>query len=376
MIFEFGIYAYSSTFIKSKPRISYNAEIAAYLGNDIHSSILLQRAMYWSAKTDNLFYKFVKPCNNPYYVPGTSWTEELAFSDTQVHNALKKLSEPYNPQSGKEIPDAFLLTHRRFTYLTFFVVNWGKIALMISEISGHGFINSDPDLYTQNLQAINPKTGFMEKVEKTLKMYSNPLPVENQNNSVSDSPILYNNIYNRSSSNQLNDNVSPTPEIPHDNREALEFLSGYMIPNQKAQHIASKFSLTFIKTKMQQIESYYKQGKIKNLQSYIITAFENSSESVSEFEMNCELERKQKSEARLREIRTEEEKQAEDRSKEEAFLACTDNLIASLPEDLLEQYTLDSIQNNRFLYQRYKKNGRNDMYVDAALRNYLMKRAE
>lgn len=56
---------------------------------------ILNQLNHWHLKTGDGFYKFLAPCEHPWYRKGDSWTEELKLSDTTLRKYFKKICASY-----------------------------------------------------------------------------------------------------------------------------------------------------------------------------------------------------------------------------------------------------------------------------------------
>lgn len=78
-------------YANERKAIAYRPEFAKMTGS-VLGAILLQQILYRFDHGDcDKFYKFSQPCKHKLYKEGDSWTEELAFSRTELATALKKI---------------------------------------------------------------------------------------------------------------------------------------------------------------------------------------------------------------------------------------------------------------------------------------------
>jgi len=76
-------------------RIPYIPELKAYCKTTNACLLMVQLEFRFAAKPDG-FYKFLSPCDHSLYKKGDSWTEELAFSTTEIRNAFENIGERYS----------------------------------------------------------------------------------------------------------------------------------------------------------------------------------------------------------------------------------------------------------------------------------------
>lgn len=72
--------------------ITYRPEIAKLLGDPLSAIILQSVLSHSNESAGKPFPKFYAPCSHPDYIPGTSWTEELAMTRDRFSTALDRIS--------------------------------------------------------------------------------------------------------------------------------------------------------------------------------------------------------------------------------------------------------------------------------------------
>lgn len=65
------------------------------LVKSVTDCVVMQQLDYWFARCPDGFYKFLEPCDHPFYKEGDSWTEELFLSDKEFRNAFSNLGVAY-----------------------------------------------------------------------------------------------------------------------------------------------------------------------------------------------------------------------------------------------------------------------------------------
>ncbi len=334
----------TQTIIEDKSLIIYRPKLNQITGG-VLPTILLHQIIYWASKKKNLFYKFKEPCNHDLYVPSDSWTEELGFTRWEFEGAIKSIAKKYNPKK-EEIPtDSYVVFYTDIRRLTWYSVNWNKLNTAIEEV----FIRK-------------------EEIPLYVKQDSN---FTYRDNSTLDNIDTKNTTQNTQQTTGTSTFVESKSTHSEENADAVLLLGKYGINHDKANDYALKFSLQFIEKKLKEIEMKFVKGSINNLQGYIITVFDKTSseESVKEQEHNQkkELTKKQQIEA---EILAKKKSQQEDRIYHE-YISITDKLISEV--NVVEQrWFADWIQNeNRQVYDMYKKNGLKGVMVETYYRRYL-----
>lgn len=108
--------------------VPYLSFLNAYTGSPT-ASILLMRCLYWMEKKDAPFYKFLKPCEHPFYREGDSFVEELGFSTGVLDGAMKKICTKIKFGHRYLLLECgYLLKYSNSYNQTFFVVNYPKLA--------------------------------------------------------------------------------------------------------------------------------------------------------------------------------------------------------------------------------------------------------
>lgn len=176
-------------------RIPYIPELKVYC-KTTNACLLMTQLEYRFASMPNGFYKFLAPCEHSLYKKGDSWTEELAFSATEIRNAFENIGERYS--SNKKITEIiekgqdpfigkYYLSYRDIRNgLTFYQRNHklaNQIAALVlagfdpgftqlppdesevSELDKHQFMNQ-PNIISGNRQSSFPIKGIQESTAK------------------------------------------------------------------------------------------------------------------------------------------------------------------------------------------------------------------
>ena len=108
------------------------------------SAILMMQLEYWFSRYPDGFYKFLEPSQkSPDYIPGDSWTEELAFGKDEFRAAFDRIGIRFNSktqyeeakQAGQEFGDKFYLSYLdRQTGLTYYHRSHDRINDFISKV--------------------------------------------------------------------------------------------------------------------------------------------------------------------------------------------------------------------------------------------------
>ena len=69
----------------------FKPKLAARLGSRDAAILLAQIRYYWKKGGKRKFFKFIEPCQHPFYKPGDSWSEELFMSPYRIRKAMKHL---------------------------------------------------------------------------------------------------------------------------------------------------------------------------------------------------------------------------------------------------------------------------------------------
>ncbi len=65
-----------------------------------HSCALFKQLNFWHSKSGDGFYKFLAPCEHPWYRKGDSWCEELKVSENTLRKYLKTLCASYRSKKS------------------------------------------------------------------------------------------------------------------------------------------------------------------------------------------------------------------------------------------------------------------------------------
>ncbi len=65
-----------------------------------HSCALFKQLNFWHSKSGDGFYKFLAPCEHPWYRKGDSWCEELKVSENTLRKYLKTLCASYSSKKS------------------------------------------------------------------------------------------------------------------------------------------------------------------------------------------------------------------------------------------------------------------------------------
>ena len=85
-----------------KKSVAYRPQFARLTGSAT-AAILLQQIMFlWDSKDRQPFYKFKSPCGHEKYRAGDSWCEELAFTEAEFDNAIKKVGTKIKRGTSKQ----------------------------------------------------------------------------------------------------------------------------------------------------------------------------------------------------------------------------------------------------------------------------------
>ena len=101
-----------TSYMQAHDTVPYNPLFKKATKNT-NAAILLQQMLYWATRKKKgyvvPFYKFSRPCDNFAYEEGTSWIEELEFTDSELTTALKKIAKRIvfkNYENPDGLPDA------------------------------------------------------------------------------------------------------------------------------------------------------------------------------------------------------------------------------------------------------------------------------
>ncbi len=65
-----------------------------------HSFVLFKQLNFWHSKSGDGFYKFLAPCEHPWYRKGDSWCEELKVTENTLRKYLKTLCASYSSKKS------------------------------------------------------------------------------------------------------------------------------------------------------------------------------------------------------------------------------------------------------------------------------------
>ncbi len=332
--------------IDDKSLIIYRPRLNQITGS-VLSTILLHQIIYWANKSQNLFYKFMRPCNHDLYKPGDSWEEELGFTRRELDGALKKIAAKYNPKKDSVPTDSLVVFYTDIRRLTWYSVNWNSLnasleGVFIRNVQNEHYVNHEADITYCGNRALQYK-----ETENTTEIKQQTTPATSEAGA---------------SIAQIE-----TPVFA----AAVSLLGKYAIGHDNANRYAQKFSLPFIQKKLSEIELKFASGQVKNLQGYIITVFDRTESEESLFEQETkakkELTKQQQKEA---DILARKKAQIEEQKHRE-YISITDKLIAEA--NVVEQRWFAEwlAGESKQAVAMYKEQGLKSNIVMAYYRRYL-----
>lgn len=331
--------------IDDKSLIIYRPRLNRITGS-VLSTILLHQIIYWANKSQNLFYKFMRPCNHDLYKAGDSWEEELGFTRRELDGALKNIATKYNPKRDSMPTDSFVIFYTDIRRLTWYSVNWNRLNAALEE----AFLRNDQNVhyveYDPCITYCGNRTPLYKETESTTenKQQTTPTP----------GPVK-----------------ASIPASGADGDAAVAFLEKYAIGHENACRFAAKFTFPFIQKKLAEIELKFASGNVKNLQGYIITVLDktDSEESLFEKEMAAKqtMTKQQQKEA---DILTRKKAQQEEQRHRE-YTAITDKLIADANVVELRYFAEWLAGESKQALGLYREHGLKSNIVMAYYRRYL-----
>jgi len=330
--------------IDDKSLIVYRPRLNQITGS-VLSTILLQQIIYWAHKSQNHFYKFMRPCNHELYKPGDSWEEELGFTRRELDGSLKSIARKFNPKRDPVPTDALVVFYTDIRRLTWYSVNWNRLNAAIEE----AFIRN-----VQNEHYVMDNTGITYGTKRALPIKETETTTKIKQQTT------------------LAPTLEPSSEqADREEASAAALLEKFGLPHDKASQIADKFSPAFIQKKMKEIEIKFLAGSVKNLQGYIITVFDKTPSEESLFEQERREQRdltaKQRKEAEI--IAKKKEQQEERRHQE--FVSITDKLMAEANVVELRWFADWLKTECPGVYSMYRDKGLKSYIVETYYRRYL-----
>ena len=333
--------------IDDKSLIIYRPRLNQITGS-VLATILLQQIIYWANKSQNLFYKFLRPCNNSLYKPGDSWEEELGFTRRELDGALSKIAKKYNPKKENPPTDSIVVFYTDIRRLTWFSVNWNRLNAALEEVFLHN---------VQNVHYVNHDPYITYCTERTLDNKDTENTTETKQQTAGTPQHSEANLESKMVSNAF--------------AAAFSLLEKYAIGKDNAQRYAEKFSLPFIQKKLNEIELKFSSGQIKNLQGYIITVLDKTESEESLFEKETkakqELSKQQQKEKEL----IAKKKELQEERKHQEYISITDKLIEEANVVELRWFAEWLEVENRQALSMYKDQGLKSNIVMAYYRRYL-----
>jgi hypothetical protein len=333
--------------IDDKSLVIYRPRLNQITGS-VLATILLQQIIYWANKSQNLFYKFLRPCQHDLYKPGDSWEEELGFTRRELDGALAKIAKKYNPKKEAPPSDSFVVFYTDIRRLTWFSVNWNVLNTSLEELFLHN---------AQNVHYVNHDPHITYCTERTL-----------DNKDTETTPEIK---QQTSGARQQSEANLEKANILSDVAAAVSLLEKYAIGQAKALAYAEKFSLPFIQKKLGEIELKFASGKINNLQGYIITVFDKTASEESLFEQENKAKQElSKQQQKEKEIIAKKRAQQEERQHQE-YISITDKLITEANVVELRWFAEWLEKENKQALKMYKGQGLKSNIVMAYYRRYL-----
>ncbi|MBP7562853.1 MAG: hypothetical protein KA886_03610 [Candidatus Cloacimonetes bacterium] len=340
----------------------YHSVLVEFLNDSIPAAILLQKMIYWGSKQENHFYKFKEPCNHRLYRPGDSWSEELGFSRRNFDSAIKIIGSKYNPAKDEKIPDAYVLYYTDIQRLTWYMINWNKVNILLEK----AFVRK-----VRNALYIKSETYNRKSANRTL-VYNDTIKTSNKDSNITTIipditiPVTETKIADADFVEVLPDKIPDSVT-----NEKITLLKHYGISDTEAQKIADKFSTDFIKVKLRLIENKFIQGKISNLQGYIIHVFQSEKEDLSEFEKNINTKKEMSAQKRKQEeLKKERQRQIEEEENKE-FERKTDKLLAEASLNDYKNFKKWLEKESSLVYGKYIREGTSSYMVEMFLRKFL-----
>jgi len=341
----------------------YHPVLVQFLNDNISAAILLQRMIYWGSKQNNHFYKFKEPCPHRLYRPGDSWKEELGFSRRTFDSSMKIIGAKYNPSKDDKVPDAYILYYTDIQRLTWYMINWNKVNILLEE-AFHRKV--------QNALYVKCETYDRKSAKRTIE-YKDTINTSNKD-SISTTTTVPDNIIPATETKIAAAafvEVLPDKTADPSLEEKLNLLKHYGISDTEALKTANKFSLDFIKNKLRLIENKFVKGTISNLQGYIIHVFQTEQEDVSEFEKNINTKKEMSAQKRKQEeLKKERQRQIEEEENKE-FERKTDKLLAEASLNDYKNFKKWLEKESSLVYGKYIREGTSSYMVEMFLRKFL-----
>ena len=335
----------TQSIIDDKSLIIYRPRLNQITGS-VLATILLHQIIYWANKSQNLFYKFMRPCNHELYKPGDSWEEELGFTRRELEGALKNIAQKYNPKRDSIPLEALVVFYTDIRRLTWYSVNWNKLNTAIEEVfirnaQNEHYVEHDPCItYSTDRTLLNNDT----KTSTKIKQQTAPPPTS-----------------------------KPEPRLAEKGKMcvAAALLEKFGLNHDKVAQITGKFSDAFIQKKLKEIERKFLAGNINNLQGYVISVFERteSEESLIEKENRTKQEMTAKQRKEMEILAHKKEQQEERRHQE--YLAITDKLINEANVVELRWFADWLKTESNSVYAMYREKGLKSYIVETYYRRYL-----